>query len=118
MKKIIMVSVFALNLFSVNAEAKSNYTFEELEQMIHDGNKIPDSKAPILSKFYSFDSPFKECRKGADVVIENAKGMFPVVIDIDNEKEKHFKFRSAQLRDVFTLECVNDEQRVYNAEYK
>lgn len=118
MKIIGMVSIFVLSLFSVNSEAKVSYSLDELEQMIDDGNKIPDSKMPVLAKFYSFDSPFKECRKGADAVIKNAKGMFPVVIDIDNEKEKHFKFRAAQLHDVFTLECVNDEQRVYNAEYK
>ncbi|EMB3082263.1 hypothetical protein RHA65_12410 [Providencia rettgeri] len=79
-------------------------------------NKIPNSETPVLDKFDSSKMLFNECKSIAKIVISNFSNAYPTVIDVDSST--HFKVRVGSIDEVFTLECVNDEKRVYRAKYK
>lgn len=115
MKKIIglcmLIPVFGM------AEETSDvvYTPSELLDMTVT-NKIPDSEIPVLDKSDSSEMLFNECKSIAKTVISNFSHAYPTVIDVDSGT--HFKVRIGSINEVFTLECVNDEKRIYRAKYK
>lgn len=115
MKKIIglcmLIPVFGM------AEETSDvvYTPSELLDMTVT-NKIPDSEIPVLDKSDSSEMLFNECKSIAKTVISNFSNAYPTVIDVDSGT--HFKVRIGSINEVFTLECVNDEKRIYRTKYK
>ncbi|HAS8353443.1 TPA: hypothetical protein I7721_20355 [Vibrio vulnificus] len=99
------------------AEGESGvvYTPSELPEMTA-GNKIPDSETLIPDKSDSSEMLFNECKSIRKTVISDFSNAYPTVIDVDSST--HFKVRIGSINEVFTLECVNDEKRVYRAKYK
>ncbi|MCT8263501.1 hypothetical protein NBG77_08435 [Proteus terrae] len=91
------------------------YTPLELLEMTV-ANKIPDSKTPILDKSDSSKILFTECKSIAKTVISNFSNAYPTVIDVDSGT--YFKVRIGSVNEVFILECVNGEKRVYRVKYK
>lgn len=62
--------------------------------------------------------PYKECRKGAQTIIDNVTPMYPVIIDSDDEAQQYFKVRVWDNHELFILECIDDGQKVFRAKYK
>ncbi|HEK2897794.1 TPA: hypothetical protein SMT94_001931 [Proteus mirabilis] len=115
MKKIIWLCL--LIPFFGMAEEKSKVVYTPLELLeMTAANKIPDSETPILDKSDSSKMLFTECKSIAKTVISNFSNAYPTVIDVDTGI--YFKVRIGSVDEVFTLECVNDEKRIYRAKYK
>ncbi|MEQ5121059.1 hypothetical protein [Morganella morganii] len=115
MKKIIGLCMLIPVFGMTEGESDVVYTPLELLEMTA-GNKIPDSETPILDKSDSSKMLFNECKSIAKKVISSFSNAYPTVIDVDSGT--HFKVRIGSINEVFTLECVNDEKRVYRAKYK
>ncbi|SST02539.1 hypothetical protein [Providencia stuartii] len=115
MKKIIWLCML-IPAFGM-AEDKPDVVYTPLELLdMNAANKIPDSETPVLDKSDSSKMLFNECKSIGKTVISNFGNAYPTVIDIDSST--HFKVRVGSVNEVFTLECVNDEKRVYRANYK
>ncbi|HDU8581261.1 TPA: hypothetical protein RG685_000593 [Morganella morganii] len=115
MKKIIGLCMLIPVFGMAEGESDVVYTPSELLEMTA-GNKIPDSETPIPDKSDSSEMLFNECKSIAKTVISSFSNAYPTVIDVDSST--HFKVRIGSVNEVFTLECVNDEKRVYRAKYK
>lgn len=115
MKKIIWLCLLIPVFGMAEDESDVVYNPSELLEMTV-ANKIPDSETPILDKSDSSKMLFNECKSIAKTVISNFSNAYPTVIDVDSST--HFKVRVGSVNEVFTLECVNDEKRIYRAKYK
>lgn len=115
MKKIIWLCML-IPVFGM-AEEKSDVVYTPLELLdMSVTNKIPDSEIPVQDKSDSSEMLFNECKSIAKTVISNFSNAYPTVIDVDSST--HFKVRIGSVNEVFILECINDEKRVYRAKYK
>lgn len=117
MKKVICLGSMLLGCALSPSIAKT-YEFSELRMMINEKKSFPKTEEPKLSSFDSFEMPYKECRKGAQTIIDNVAPMYPVIIDSDDEAQQTFKARVWDNHELFILECIDGGQKVFRAKYK
>lgn len=117
MKKVICLGSILLGCVLSSSIAKT-YEFSELRMMINEKKSFPKAEEPKLSSFDSFEMPYKECRKGAQIIIDNVTPMYPVIIDSDDEAQQYFKVRVWDNHELFILECIDGGQKVFRAKYK